>query len=103
MSYQKYAGTEGTSGEVSQKYAGYTLYNIDKKGDGYYVTVKNADGKKAVLIYSRKGLISDLNDVFNSLEGEKNLAITKLNTMLPTSTTTATTQTTTTVKGGNIR
>ena len=103
MSYQKYAGTEGTSGEVSQKYAGYTLYNIDKKGDGYYVTVKNADGKTAVLIYSRKGLISDLNDVFNSLEGEKNLAITKLNTMLPTGTTTATTQTTTTVKGGNIR
>ena len=90
MSFQKYAGTEGTSGEVSQKYAGYTLNKIDKKGNEYYVTIKNADGKTAVLKYTKKGLISDLNDVFNSLEGEKNLSITKLNTMLPTGTTTAT-------------
>ena len=103
MSFQKYAGTEGTSGEVSQKYAGYTLNKIDKKGNEYYATIKNADGKTAVLKYTKKGLISDLNDVFNSLEGEKNLSITKLNTMLPSGATTTKAQTTTTVQGGKIR
>jgi hypothetical protein len=76
LSYANAAGAPGgKAGEVNKKYAGYVIDDVVplKNGD-YKVTMKlggdsENSPKKAVFNYTRSGLMSDLNQVLNTIEG----------------------------------
>lgn len=74
LSYANAVGVSGgKTGEVNKKYAGYVIDDVIPLKNGYYnVTMKFGEGedaKKAVFKYNRENLISDLNQVLNTIEG----------------------------------
>ena len=85
LSYANAAGVPGgKAGEVNKKYAGYVIDDVIplKNGD-YKVTMKlGGDSEnspnKAIFNYTREGLISDLNQVLNTIEGSSKLDTEKI-------------------------
>jgi hypothetical protein len=78
LSYASARGVEGgKAGEASKLYAGYVIDDIIPLKNGTYkVTMKFGEGgsaKKAVFNYDRQGLVSDLNQVLNTIEGSSKL------------------------------
>ena len=109
MSYQGSIGSaEGETPEMG--YPGYVVNKVQREGaDEFAVTIKNAKGTEKVLKYTERGLIADLNGVFNEMKGEEAIGISKLNQYMRPAPKPAPkkqapkAKTTTTVQGGKIR
>lgn len=83
MTYESLLGAIDEDKETVVKYAGYVINRVDKDGKGkYIVEIKNSEGKKHKLKYTRQGIISDLNVVFNNMKGEPQLAGSKINSIV---------------------
>lgn len=84
LSYANARGTDGVKpgAEATKLYAGYVINNIKPTGDGKYkVTMKFGDednAKTKTFIYTKRGLVSDLNQVLNTVEGSSKLDTEKI-------------------------
>lgn len=79
LAYTEALGVEGgkTGDDPKKLYAGYVIENVKKDGpDNYSVTMKIGSGKdikRKVFKYTKRGLVSDLNQVLNTVKGSGEL------------------------------
>jgi hypothetical protein len=84
LTYANARGTDGakSGAEATKLYAGYVINSIQPTSDGKYkVTMKFGEGdteKRKTFVYTKRGLVSDLNQVLNTVEGSSKLDTEKI-------------------------
>jgi hypothetical protein len=85
LSYASARGTDGSKpgAEATKLYAGYVIENVEPVKDGKYKVIMKFGGgdskvKRKEFLYTKRGLVSDLNQVLNTIEGSSKLDTEKI-------------------------